>query len=323
MTRIFSVLSQFLIVTALAGSVAMANPEAAAPTTPFVAGKTAEAVAKPVSAAEKASAIHSADEISKFDPAAVIGAAKPWQVYYQPASSPIMEAVTPVHDYVLVVITIVTVVVLALLLFIMLRFNKKRNPKPATFTHNKMVEIIWTVIPILILVSIAIPSLRLHYNYYNNENIISNPDLTIKVVGHQWYWEYEYPDQGIKFDSNMKPEKDLAEGEPRLLAVDNPIVVPVGKVVRVQLTGADVMHAWAIPSFGIKKGAIPGRLNETWFKAEKEGIFYGQCSILCGKSHGFMPIQVIAVSQDKFDAWVKGAKLKFASLDHLQFAALN
>lgn len=317
MTRLFSVFSQCLLATVLVGSFAMAADAPAAP------AAAAIAIEKPLSAAEKANAIHSAEAIAKFDPAAVIGAAKPWQVYYQPASSPIMEAVEPVHDYVLVVITIVTVVVLALLLFIMLRFNKKRNPKPATFTHNKMVEIVWTVIPILILVSIAIPSLRLHYNYYNNENIISNPDLTIKVVGHQWYWEYEYPDQGITFDSNMKPVKDLAEGEPRLLAVDNPIVVPVGKVVRVQLTGADVMHAWAIPSFGIKKGAIPGRLNETWFKAEKEGIFYGQCSILCGKSHGFMPIQVIAVSQDKFDAWVKGAKLKFASLEHLQFAALN
>ena len=229
----------------------------------------------------------------------------------------------PVHNYVLFIITVVTIVVLGLLIYIMLRFNKRKNPVPATFTHNKVVEVIWTVIPILILISIAIPSLRLHYNYYNNENTMSNADLTIKVVGHQWYWEYEYPDQGIKFDSNMKTEKELAEGEPRLLAVDNPIVVPVGKVVRVQLTGADVMHAFALPSFGIKKGAIPGRLNETWFTADKEGIYYGQCSILCGKSHGFMPIQIVVVSQEKYDAWVKGAKLKFAAGDHLQFAALN
>ncbi len=283
----------------------------------------AEPAAKPLSAAEKTSAINAADEITKFNPDTVIGAPTPWQVYYQPAVTPIMQAVTPVHDYVLVVITIVTLFVLGLLAYIVLRFNKKANPKPATFTHNKTVEVIWTVIPILILVSIAIPSLRLHYNYYNNPEALSNPDLTIKAVGRQWYWSYEYPDQGITFDSNIKPDKDLAEGEPRLLAVDNPIVVPVGKTVRVQLTGADVMHAWAVPAFGIKKGAIPGRLNETWFKAEKEGTYYGQCSILCGKSHGFMPIQVIVVSEEKFEAWVKGAKLKFADAGTFQYASLN
>lgn len=278
---------------------------------------------KALSPAEKTAAINAADEISKFDADKVIGMARPWQVYYQPAATPIMDAVEPVHDYVLVVITIVTLFVLVLLFIVITRFSKKKNPKPATFTHNKTIEVIWTVIPILILVSIAIPSLRLHYNYYNNEETMSNADLNIKVVGRQWYWSYEYPDQGIAFDSNIKPEKDLKNGEPRLLAVDNPIVVPVNKVVRIQITGADVMHAWAVPSFGIKKGAIPGRLNETWFKAEKEGIYFGQCSILCGKSHGFMPIEVVVVSQEKFDAWVKGAKLKFAANDLMQFAALN
>lgn len=278
---------------------------------------------KPPTAAEKTAATNAANDIVRFDPSLVIGAPVPGQIYYQPASSPIMQAVKPVHDYVMVVITIVTLFVLGLLAYIVIRFNKKANPKPATFTHNKTIEIIWTVIPILILVSIAIPSLRLHYQYYNNENIISNADVTIKVVGRQWYWSYEYPDHGIAFDSNIKADKDLVEGEPRLLAVDNPIVVPAGKTVRIQLTGADVMHAWAVPSFGIKKGAIPGRLNETWFKADKEGIYYGQCSILCGKSHGFMPIEIRVVSPEKFDAWVKGAKLKFASNTTLQFAALN
>ena len=220
-------------------------------------------------------------------------------------------------------ITLIVIFVMILMTYIILRFSKKRNPVPQTFTHNKVIEVIWTVLPILILIGIAIPSLRLHYKYYNNETIISNPDLTIKVVGHQWYWSYEYPDQKIAFDSNIKADKDLVNGEPRLLTVDNPIVVPVGKVVRVQITAADVMHAWAIPAFGVKKGAIPGRLNETWFKADKEGIYYGQCSILCGKSHGFMPIEVIAVSQEKFDAWVKGAQLKFAANSTMQFAALR
>jgi cytochrome c oxidase subunit 2 len=234
-----------------------------------------------------------------------------------------MKQIKPLHDAVMVIITIIVILVLALMIYICVRFSKRRNPKPATFTHNKTIEIIWTVIPILILVGIAIPSIRVHYNYANSETIINNPDLTLKVVGHQWYWEYEYPDHGIKFDSNMTAEKDLPEGAPRLLEVDNPVVVPVDKVVRVQITSADVIHAWALPSYGIKQGAVPGRLNETWFKAEKEGIYYGQCSVLCGKLHGYMPIKIVVVSQEKFDAWTKGAKLKFASNDAMQFAALN
>lgn len=328
MTRLFSVFAPTLALALCAGSLAFANPAeapgaAAAATSAPVAATSAAPAEKALSAAEKTSAIHAAEAITKFDADAVVGASKPWQIYYQDAESPIMKAVEPVHDYVLTVITIITVFVLGLLVYIMLRFNKRRNPVPATFTHNKLVEVIWTVIPILILISIAIPSLRLHYKYYNNEETMSKADLTIKVVGHQWYWEYEYPDHGIKFDSNMKTDKELAEGEPRLLAVDNPIVVPAGKVVRIQITGADVIHAWAIPSFGIKKGAVPGRLNETWFQADKEGIYYGQCSVLCGKSHGFMPIEIRAVSQEKFDAWVKGAKLKFAANGFMQFAALN
>lgn len=278
---------------------------------------------KPLTDDEKKAAIQAADDITKFDASAVVGTAKEWQVYYQEPQSPVMKAVKPVHDGVLITITLITVFVLGLLVYVCLRFSKKANPKPQTFTHNKTVEVIWTVIPILILVGIAIPSLRLHYNYYNNETIIQNPDLTIKVVGHQWYWSYEYPEQKIAFDSNITPEKDLPEGAPRLLEVDNPIVVPVGKTVLVKLTAADVMHAFALPAFGIKKGAIPGRLNETWFKADKEGIYYGQCSILCGKLHGFMPIKVVVVSQEKFDQWVAGAKLKFAANDSMQFAVLE
>ena len=295
--------------------------QAAEPAAP-AAAEAASTKAAP-SDAEKNAAIAASDAITLYDESKVIGHAKPWQIYYQPAESPVMEQLVKLHDPVLVLIIAITVFVMALLLFIMVRYNKRMNPKPASFTHNKTIEVIWTVIPILILVAIAIPSLRVHYKYYNNETIINNPDLTLKVVGHQWYWEYEYPDQGIKFDSNMTQQKDLTPGAPRLLEVDNAVVVPVNKVVRVQLTSADVMHAFALPSFGVKKGAVPGRLNETWFKAEKEGIYYGQCSILCGKLHGFMPIKIVVVSQEKFDQWVKGAKLKIASTDAMQFAALN
>lgn len=303
-------------------SVAADAPEKAAEAVTPAAAEAAP-VEKALTAEEKKAAIDAADAITAFDASAVVGEAKPWQLYYQEAQSPVMKAVTSVHDAVLVVITLITLFVLGLLIYICVRFSKRANPKPQTFTHNKTIEVIWTVIPILILVGIAIPSLRLHYQYYNNETIIQNPDLTIKVVGHQWYWNYEYPEQNIAFDSNITADKDLPEGAPRLLEVDNPIVVPVNKVVRVQITAADVMHAFAIPAFGIKKGAIPGRLNETWFKAEKEGIYYGQCSILCGKLHGFMPVKIVVVSEEKFEQWVAGAKLKFAANDAFQFAALN
>ena len=278
---------------------------------------------KPLSEDEKNASIIASDAITAFDASAVVGAPKPWQLGFQEAVTPIKKAVYPLHDAVLIVITLITLFVLGLMIYIVLRFNKTRNPKPATFTHNKTIEIIWTVIPILILVGIAIPSVRIHYKLYYNENALTNPDLTVKVVGNQWYWSYEYPDHGIKFDSNITKDADLPEGAPRLLEVDNALVVPVGKIVRVQLTASDVMHAFAVPSFGIKKGAIPGRLNETWFQAEKEGVYYGQCSILCGKLHGYMPIKVIVVSPEKFDIWVKGAKLKFANNNAMQFAALN
>lgn len=275
---------------------------------------------KAITPAQKTAAIKDAEAIAKFNADKVVGHATPWEMYYQPASSPIMTEAEKLHDMVLAIITAITLFVLALLLYVITRFNKKKNPVPKRFTHNKLIEVIWTVIPIMILVIIAIPSLRLHYQYYNNETIISNPDLTIKVVGHQWYWSYEYPDQGIAFDANIKADNELDAGEPRLLAVDNPIVVPVNKVVRIEITSADVIHAWAIPAYGIKKGAVPGRLNETWFKAEKEGIYYGQCSVLCGKSHGFMPITIVVVSDEEFARWVKGAKLKFASNELMQFA---
>lgn len=289
------------------------------------APKPAPRVAKPAAPVveDKTAAIAAADAVVTFDPTKVIGNAKPWQVYYQEPVTPAMKALAQLHDVIFYIITAIVIFVMLLMGYVMVRFSKRANPVPRRFTHNKTVEIIWTVIPILILVGIAIPSLRIHYQHYNNENIINNPDLTLKVVGRQWYWSYEYPDQGIAFDSTITPEKDIKPGEPRLLMVDNPVVVPVNKVVRVQMTGADVIHAWAVPAFGVKKDAMPGKLNETWFKAEKEGIYFGQCSELCGKSHGFMPIMVYVVSEEKFAAWVKGAKLKFAANDWIQFAALE
>lgn len=275
------------------------------------------AAVAPTSAAD---AVATAEKIAAFDPALVKGAALPWQVYYQKASSPVMTQLEGLHDFVLVIITVITLVVLALLVFVCLRFREGRNPQSHRFAHNTLVEVLWTVAPMLILVAIAIPSIRVHFQYTNNQNIIDNPDLTLKITGNQWYWNYEYPDAGIKFDSNIVKDADLKPGQPRLLMVDNPIVVPVNKVVRLQLTAADVIHDWAVPAFGVKQDAIPGKLNETWFKATEEGIYFGQCSELCGKFHGFMPIMVKVVSEKDYKTWLAGAKQKFAASDHLQLA---
>lgn len=280
-------------------------------------GKKAE---KPLTEDEKKSAIEAADALTVYNADEVRGMAKPWQHYYQPAASPVMKHLEGLHDFVFVIITIITIFVTGLLAYVCIKFRESKNPVPNRFAHNTTVEILWTIIPILILVAIGIPSVRAHYKYTNNQDIIDNPDMTLKVVGHQWYWSYEYPDHGIAFDSNIVPEKDLKNGQPRLLTVDNPIVVPVGKVVRVQLTSADVIHDFAMPAMGLKQDSVPGKLSETWFKAEREGIYYGQCSELCGKYHGFMPIELHVVSQDQFDAWVKGAKLKFANSNHIQLA---
>jgi len=235
----------------------------------------------------------------------------------------VMEQFVWLHDYVMIIITVITIFVTLLIAYICIRFRASRNPNSQQFAHNTTIEVLWTVLPVIILVAIAIPSLRTHFQYSNNETIIANPDMTLKVTGNQWYWSYEYPDYGISFDSNMKKDDELAEGEPRLLAVDNAIVVPVNKVVRVQVTSADVIHAFALPAFGVKQDTVPGRLNETWFKATREGIFYGQCSELCGKYHGFMPIEIHVVSEEVFKQWVAAAKVKFASLNTvpLQFAS--
>jgi len=224
-----------------------------------------------------------------------------WQLGFQTPASPVMDKLNSLHDYLLILITAISIFVLVLLGYICLRFRRKANPVPSKTTHNTMLEVVWTVIPIIILVGIAIPSLKLHYYMERSPE----PEMHIKVVGYQWYWHYEYPDHGgIAFDSYMKKDEELAPGEPRLLTVDNRLVVPVDTNIKVQLTGADVIHSWAVPAFGVKRDAMPGRLNETWFRAEKLGTYYGQCSELCGVGHGFMPVVVEVVSKEEFATWV-------------------
>lgn len=230
------------------------------------------------------------------------GLAQPWQKNFSLPATPVMEQLYTMHNYLLWLITAISLFVLLVLMFICLRFNRRANPVPSKTTHNTKLEIIWTVVPIVILVAIAVPSLRLHYYMQK----VVDPELTLKVTGYQWYWHYEYPDNGnFGYDSYLKKDKDLGPDEHRLLAVDNHVVVPVDTTVRVLLTGADVIHAWAVPTFGVKRDAVPGRLNETWFKANKTGRYYGQCSELCGVGHGFMPIVIDVVSKDEFNAWVK------------------
>ena len=230
---------------------------------------------------------------------------QPWEVTLQPAASPVMENIVWFHNFLFVLITLITLFVLGLLVAVVVKFNAKANPVPSKTTHNTLIEVAWTLIPVLILVGIAVPSFRLLFLQLD----IPKADLTIKATGKQWYWSYSYPDNGkFEFDSLMAADK-----QPRLLGVDNEMVVPVNKVVRVQTTGADVIHAFAVPAFGIKIDSIPGRLNETWFKATKVGMYYGQCSELCGKDHAFMPIAVRVVEDQEFAAWVETAKKKYAT----------
>ena len=246
---------------------------------------------------------------------AELGQPAPWEYKLQEAASPVMENITWFHDFLFVLITIITLFVLALLVIVVVKFNAKANPVPSRTTHNTLIEVAWTLIPVLILVGIAVPSFRLLFL----ELDVPKADLTIKATGKQWYWSYAYPDNGkFEFDSLMAADK-----QPRLLGVDNEMVVPVNKVIRVQTIGADVIHSFAVPAFGIKIDAIPGRLNETWFKATKTGMFYGQCSELCGKDHAFMPIAVKVVSDQEFTAWVEDAKKKFAANPANSFASVG
>ena len=242
---------------------------------------------------------------------AASGQPSPWQLGLQGAASPIMEDVVWFHDFLLWIIAAITLFVLALLIIVIVKFNAKSNPVPSRTTHNTMIEVVWTVVPVLILVAIAVPSFRLLFYQLN----VPKADISVKATGKQWFWSYSYPDDKFEFDSLMLKENELKAGQPRLLAVDNDMVVPVNKVVRVIVTGSDVIHSFAVPAFGVKIDAIPGRVNETWFKAEREGTYYGQCSQLCGRDHAFMPIAVHVVSDTAYAAWLDSAKKKYATAD--------
>lgn len=248
----------------------------------------------------------------------------PWQVNFQPAVTPVMERIADFHLLLLIIITLITVFVLGLLIYTVVKFSAKNNPVPSKTTHNTAIEVLWTVVPVIILVIIAVPSFKLLYL----SDVVPKADMTIKAIGNQWYWTYQYPDHGkFSFDANMIPDDELKKGQKRLLDTDASVVVPVNTTVRVQVTAADVLHAWAIPAFGVKIDAVPGRLNETWFKATSEGIYYGQCSELCGIKHGFMPIRVEVVSKSKFDAWAavqrKAARRNSAPDEGLNIARLK
>jgi cytochrome c oxidase subunit 2 len=244
---------------------------------------------------------------------AELGQPAPWEWHLQPSGSPVMDNIVWFHNFLSVLIIVITLFVLALLVIVVVKFNAKANPVPSRTTHNTLIEVVWTLVPVLILVGIAVPSFRLLFL----ELDVPKADLTIKATGKQWYWSYAYPDNGkFEFDSLLAQDK-----QPRLLGVDNEMVVPVNKVIRVQVTGADVIHAFALPAFGVKIDAIPGRLNETWFKATQTGMFYGQCSELCGKDHAFMPIAIRVVNDQEFASWVESAKKKYASGGTSTFAS--
>lgn len=249
------------------------------------------------------------------------GMPQPWQMNLQPAATEVATFIHWFHDWINILIVTISVFVLALIVYVAYRFNERRNPVPAKTTHHALLEVAWTIIPVLILVVVAIPSFRL----LKLQLEVPKADITVKVTGKQWYWSYEYPQEGgaFGFDSLMLDEKQRAEAisskkiaaaeAPRLLAVDNEAVVPVGKIVRVQVTAADVIHKFTVPAFGVKIDAIPGRLNETWFRADREGIFYGQCSFICGQNHAYMPIAFRVVSAERYAAWLAESKQKFAN----------
>ena len=235
---------------------------------------------------------------------------KQWQLGFQDSASQSMTEIVSFHNNILLPIIIaISVFVLFLMIYTCIRFRASKNPNPSKTTHNVAVEVLWTLIPCLILIVMAVPSFKILYN----QDTIPKADVTVKAVGYQWYWGYEYPDENIIFESYMIKEDELKENQPRLLTVDNEVVVPVNKVVKVLITANDVLHAWALPSFGVKRDAVPGRINETWFKAEKVGTYYGQCSELCGIQHAFMPITVRVVTDEEYAIWLAEAKMKFAN----------
>ena len=235
----------------------------------------------------------------------------------QEAVTPVMHDIIAFHDLLLTIITGIVLLVLVLLIIVMVRFNRRANPTPSKTTHNTLLEVAWTVLPVMILVVIAIPSFRLLYK----QVVVPEAELTVKAVGYQWYWGYEYPDNGdIELISNMVDDADLEAGQPRLFTADEALVVPVDTTVRVIVTAADVIHAFAVPQFGVKIDAIPGRLNETWFRAEKTGMYYGQCSELCGTRHAFMPINVKVVSKEEFQEWTEQQQAAAGSNGNIKVA---
>lgn len=234
---------------------------------------------------------------------------EPWQWWFQMPRSPNAERIYVFHNLVFFVEVAITIFVLALMAYICFKFAKKKNPVPSKTTHNTLLEVLWTGVPILILIVIAVPSLKLLYFVDTHPE----PDMTVKVIGNQWYWSYEYPEHGdIAFDSIIVPEEDLQPGQPRLLTVDNPLVVPADTNIRVLQTSNDVIHNWAVPSLMLKMDNTPGRVNEQWFNAKDEGTYYGMCSELCGVNHGFMPVQIEVVSNEEFEAWIARAQEQFA-----------
>ena len=242
-------------------------------------------------------------------PSAAWATAHPWQTGMQAAATPIMHRVSGFHDLLVWMCVVIVVFVFGLLAYACWRFSEKRNPVPSRRSHNTLLEIVWTAVPVLILVIIAIPSFKLLYFM----DVVPETELTIKATGHQWYWSYDYPDNGnFTFDAYMIATSDLTEGQLRLLETDNRIVVPIKTNIRIQTTAVDVLHSWTVPQFGVKVDAVPGRLNELWINVDEPGTYYGQCSELCGVNHGFMPITVQAVERPEFDAWVAEAKTKFA-----------
>ncbi len=242
-----------------------------------------------------------------------------WEMGMQPAVTPVMVELEKFHTELVVIITTICVFVAGLLIYVMLRYNHRTNKTPSRTHHNTILEVVWTLVPVIILVIIAIPSFKLLYF----EADIPKPDVTFEAIGHQWYWTYAFPKNGgFQFDSTMLSDAAAKKaGEPRLLGVDNPVYVPVNKVVEVITTGADVIHSWAVPAFGVKMDAIPGRLNHTWFKATKLGTYYGECSELCGANHAFMPIEVKVVTEAQYEAWLARAKKEYASNDAVRVAS--
>ena len=240
-----------------------------------------------------------------------------WQLGFQEPASEVMRSVLDLHNFVLIMMTAITIFVLILLIYVAIRFRKKANPNPSKRSHNALLETLWTAIPVLILIVMAVPSFKLVYE----QDVIPEVDMTIKVIGHQWYWEYQYPEHDdLSFESYLVPDEDLKEGEPRLLTVDNRLVLPVNKNIHVLVTAGDVLHSFAMPSLGVKKDAVPGRLNETWMRIDRPGIYRGQCSEICGTGHGYMPIVIEAVSENEFYAWLNEAKNEFATLNNRTIA---